>query len=205
MNAPRRIYNCDETFLPLDGTREKAVTSKKAKYTYAQAHGTTDHIIMLCGASAAGIALPPMIIFPKAFPGGAYTFKGPDDAVYAKSESGWVDSELFLSWMKKVFLEHVVVQRPVILFVDGHSSHLTLELIDLARSNGIILFCLPPHTTHALQPLDVAVFKSLKDSFFKTLRAFCFTKKNFVVSKRDFAAVVKVPFCIYSSPIQLNS
>ena len=23
-------------------------------------------------------------------------FRGPDDAVYAKSESGWVDSELFL-------------------------------------------------------------------------------------------------------------
>ena len=30
-------------------------------------------------------------IFPKAFPGGAYTFDGPDDAVYAKSDSGWVD------------------------------------------------------------------------------------------------------------------
>ena len=91
-------------------------------------------------------------------------------------------------------MEHVVVQRPVILFVDGRSSHLTLELIDLARSNDIILFCLPPHTTHALQPLDVAVFKSLKGSFFKTVRAFCFTRKNFVVSKRDFVSVVKGPF-----------
>ena len=43
-NSPRRLYNCDETFLPLDGTREKAVTLKKAKYAYAQAHGTSDHI-----------------------------------------------------------------------------------------------------------------------------------------------------------------
>ena len=31
---------------------------------------------------------PPMIFYPKAFPGGAYTFRGPDNAVYAKSESG---------------------------------------------------------------------------------------------------------------------
>ena len=60
MNVPSHIYNCNETFLPLDGNREKAVTSKKAKYTYAQALGTTDHITMLCGASAAGIALPPI-------------------------------------------------------------------------------------------------------------------------------------------------
>lgn len=42
-----------------------------------------------------------MVIYPKAFPGGAYTLKGPDDTVYAKSETGWVDSELFLSLMNK--------------------------------------------------------------------------------------------------------
>ena len=135
-----------------------------------------------------------MIIYPKAFPGGAYTFKDPDDAVYAKSESGWVDSELFLSWMNKVFLGFAVPQRPVMLLVDGHKSHLTLELIDLARKKNVILFCLPPHTTHVLQPLDVAVFKSFKDQFFKSARALSFSKQNFVVSKRDFAAVVKKPF-----------
>ena len=120
INSPCRLYNCDETFLPPDGTREKAAILKKTKYTYAQAHRISEHITLLCGASAAGIALPPMIIYSKAFPGGAYTFKGPDDAVYAKSESGWVDSEIFVSWMNKVFLEFSVPQRPVMLFVDGH-------------------------------------------------------------------------------------
>ena len=149
---------------------------------------------MLCGASAAGVALLPMIIYPKAFPGGAYTFRGPDDAVYAKSESGWVDSELFYAWMQKIFLVHAVHQRPVFLLVDGHSSHMILDLIDLARENNIILFCLPPHTTHLLQPLDVSVFKSLKDHFYRSLRAFCFVKRNVVVSKKEFASVVKEPF-----------
>ena len=80
------------------------------------------------------------------------------------------------------------------LFVDGHKSHLSLELIDLARKKNVILFCIPPHTTHALQPLDMAVFKSFKDQFFKSVRALSFSKKNFIVSKRDFAAVVKDPF-----------
>ena len=192
--SPHRIYNCDESFLPLDGSREKAVTHIKSKCSYAQVNGTTEHITLLCGASAAGMALPPMIIYPKAFPGGAYTFRGPDDAVYAKSESGWVDSELFYAWMQKKILVHAVHQRPVFLLVDGHSSHMTLDLIDLARENNIILFCLPPHTTHLLQPLDVSVFKSLKDHFYRSLRAFCFVKRNFVVSKKEFASVVKEPF-----------
>ena len=192
--SPRQLFNCDETFLPLDYIREKAVTKKNAKNVYIQARGTTDHITMLCGASAAGLPLPPMIIYPKAFPGGQYRFDGPDDAVYAKSESGWVDSELFLAWMKKVFITYCGSERPVIFFVDGHKNHMTLDTIDLARNNGIILFCLPPHTTHALQPCDVAVFKSLKDHFAKTVLSLTFTRMNFIVSKREFAKIVKAPF-----------
>ena len=47
--------------------------------------------------------------------------------------------------------------------------------------------------THALQPLDVAVFKSLKDAFPKTVRALSFTKKNFIVTKREFSRIVKHP------------
>ena len=65
-----------------------------------------------------------MIIFSKCFPGGSYRFDGPDDALYAKSDSGWIVSELFLSWMKKVFLKHCRSQRPVLLFIDGHASHI---------------------------------------------------------------------------------
>ena len=193
-NAPRQIYNCDETFLSLDATREKVVTLKNSKNVYAHSHGTTEHISMLCAASAAGFPLPPMIIYPKAYLGGTYTFAGPDDALYGKSESGYVDSELFIKWMEKIFLKFAVPERPIILFIDGHKSHVTLDVVDMARNNDVILFCLPPHTTHALQPLDVAVFKSFKNHFSKAVKALSFAKKNFVVSKRDFARVVKDPF-----------
>ena len=62
-------------------------------------------------------------------------------------------------------------------------NHITLEVIDLAREKNVILFCLPPHTTHALQPLDVAVFKSLKDYFSRAVRTVCFAKKNFIIEE----------------------
>ncbi len=190
---PRQIYNANETFLPLNETKEKAVTIKN-KCVCSQYLGTTEHIAMLCAGSASGSALPPMIIYPKSFPGGQYKFGGPDDALYGKSESGWVDSKLFLEWMKQIFLRYAVQERPVLLIIDGHKSHLTLECIDLARENQVILLCLPPHTTHALQPLDVAVFKALKAHFSRSLRVRCFSKKNFIVSKCDFARVVKELF-----------
>ena len=64
----------------------------------------------------------------------------------------------------------------------------------MARENDVIHFCLPSHITHALQPLDVSVFKSRKTNFSKAVHALSFVKKNFIVSKREFAKVVKAPF-----------
>ena len=171
MNCPRQLLNCDETFLPLNETKEKAATLKNSKTVYSQSMGSTEHITMLCAGSAAGAALPPMIIYPQSFPGGQYRFGGPDDSVYAKSDSGWVDSELFFQWFTKIFLKFAVPERPLLLLVDGHKSHVTLDLIDSARSNNVIIFASPPHCTHALQPLDVAEFKSLKAHFSRSLRA----------------------------------
>ena len=57
--------------------------------------------------------------------------------------------------------------RPVLLIFDGHSSHITIDVIEYARSNGLHLLCLPSHTSHILQPLDVGVFKSFKTFFFQ--------------------------------------
>ena len=48
--------------------------------------------------------------------------------------------------------------RPILLIYDGHGSHERYNLLRLAKDHNIILFSLPPHTTHKLQPLDVGVF-----------------------------------------------
>lgn len=51
------------------------------------------------------------------------------------------------------------------MILDGHSSHATLQVIQEARSVGLDILQLPSHTSHALQPLDVAVFKPFKQYF----------------------------------------
>ena len=58
---PMKLYNCDETFVPLDCSREKAVALKGSRNTYMQAQGTLEHITMVYAASAAELPLPPMI------------------------------------------------------------------------------------------------------------------------------------------------
>ena len=72
---------------------------------YSLTTGASDHISLLCCVSAAGLPLPPMIIYSKSFPGGPYRFDGPDDALYAKSDSGWTDTELFFILVKENIFE----------------------------------------------------------------------------------------------------
>jgi hypothetical protein len=65
-------------------------------------------------------------------------------------------------WFNKSFIpqatEKIKSGKPILLIYDGHGSHEQLELISIACDCNIILFCLLPHTTHKLQPLDVSVF-----------------------------------------------
>ena len=46
--------------------------------------------------------------------------------------------------------------------MDGHSSHITANVIAFCMQKGIDLMILPPHCSHILQPLDVGVFAPLK-------------------------------------------
>jgi len=78
------------------------------------------------------------------------------------SENGWTDDFLCKEWFKKKIIPQATAQnmsdKPILLIYDVHGSHETLELIELTHEHNTILFCLPPHTTHKLQPLDVGVF-----------------------------------------------
>ena len=90
---------------------------------------------------------------------------GPSACLYSVSDSGWMESANFLQWFEKQFVpavQHLCSKFPVILFFDGHQSHMSLALIEMARANSIHLVCFPPHCTHIIQPLDVSVFGPVK-------------------------------------------
>lgn len=78
------------------------------------------------------------------------------------SENGWTQNHLCLQWFRDNFIPQSSARntsgRPILLIYDGHGSHETLEMLQAAKENNIILYSLPPHTTHKLQPLDVGVF-----------------------------------------------
>lgn len=76
------------------------------------------------------------------------------------TEKGWVTEEAFKVWL--IHFNRYRTKGKVILILDGHVSHTNLAVVDLCEKSDIELVLLPPHTSHALQPLDVSFFKPLK-------------------------------------------
>ena len=70
--------------------------------------------------------------------------------------------ECFHHW----FTEHFLLYAPQICLLlvlsDRHSTHYCPETIKLAATDRIILFVLPPNTTHITQALDRGCFGPLK-------------------------------------------
>ena len=81
--------------------------------------------------------------------------------MYSLSNSGWIDSEILDGWFQNHFLSHAPGSR-LLFLLDGHSSHFNPTTIRKAAEEKVIIFCLPPNTTHKTQPLDKGCFSPLK-------------------------------------------
>ena len=55
------------------------------------------------------------------------------------------------------------------MVLDGHESHHSAEIENYCKENNIITLCMPPHSSHVLQPLDVGRFSVLKRSYGKEI------------------------------------
>jgi hypothetical protein len=74
-----------------------------------------------------------------------------------------------------------------LLILDGHGSHVTMKFIEYCDSNRILLAIFPAHSTHTLQPLDVAIFSPLSTAYTKQLDDFIKDSQGFIrLTKRDF-------------------
>ncbi|KAJ4440373.1 hypothetical protein ANN_08514 [Periplaneta americana] len=103
--------------------------------------------------------VPPALIFPRKRYKPEFCDRTPPDTLGMVSDSGFINSELFMTWLEH-FSKHVVPsqQEKKLLILDNHISHCSLAAIEYCREKGIILLSLPPHASHKLQPLDVPFF-----------------------------------------------
>ena len=187
-------YNIDEKGFMLGVLKKvKCVISKYAIQPYITHCGNREWVSLLELISLDGRLSRPWIIF-----------KGKQQQVVhwealskeqvlghiAYSENGWTDNELGLLWIKDCF--HEVTKREGLgdkyrlLIIDGHQSHITNEAIEFCEAHKIILLCLPAHSTHLLQPLDVSFFGPLANIYRKQLLEVTHFASHVSVNKQEF-------------------
>ncbi|CAC5364058.1 unnamed protein product [Mytilus coruscus] len=127
-DKPHLIFNIDE------------------KVTSGRSNTTT---ILGCG-SASGFAVPPYFVFEgKRMMNKLMNGATPGD-VGAISDSGWSSTNIFRQYLTAHFLKYVPGRNNdnILLLLDGHKSHVAVDIIEWAQQHHIIIHVLPAHTAH---------------------------------------------------------
>jgi hypothetical protein len=80
-----------------------------------------------------------------------------------------------------------------ILIIDGHESYISLEFQDYYKENKIIALYIPSHSSHLLQPLDIAYFAPLKRSYSDGISALA-RNHIYYISKETFLPAFKATY-----------
>jgi hypothetical protein len=212
------VYNMDETGVMLSMLGSvKVLVGKDDERKHRGTRVKRTTVTAVECISADGRYLNPMIIWPATTHRSNWTIFTTPGWHYACNESGYTDSNLSLQWLKRVFdpkTKERANGRPRVLILDGFGTHETLEILEYCFANNIVLCRLPSHTSHKLQPCNVAVFGPLKTAYreqverlerggvntigkqhftslYKPARERAFTPKNI---RAGFAASGLIPF-----------
>ena len=123
-----RLWNCDETGFNTSATSKKVIARRGCREVHETGGGSGQEYIKVLGAgSASGVHLPPYILYKGKHLYDSWCQSGPAGALYGVSTNGWMEKDNFLSWFRKLFIpavSHLLASGPVVLFFDGHSSHI---------------------------------------------------------------------------------
>jgi hypothetical protein len=191
-----QIFNVDETGISTVHHPSKVLGPKGQKQVGAATSWERGKTVTVCCAmSASGSYIPPFFIFPRQRMTALLERGAPAGSMFGCSKSGWMNEELFLSWLPH-FVQHAncSVDRPSLLILDNHSSHISLAIYYFCRDNGVVMLTIPPHTSHRLQPLDVTFYGPLKTAFNRECDLFVKSHPSQKLTHYDLAALFNAAY-----------
>ncbi|XP_043275326.1 uncharacterized protein [Venturia canescens] len=201
-----RIYAVDETVITTVleagtlGIPGAHVERPKAK---GGGEDRGKNVTVVLSMNAAGLYVPPMFIFPRQRMSQQLSQNGPTDAIYQCVKDGCINSTLFFIWLVH-FKEHAkpTKEHPCLLILDNHVSHVSLKILDFCKKHGIILLPVPPHTSHRLQPLNIAFYGPLKKAFKKECDSFMMSQSLKNITQYELAEVFDKAYTLVADPLK---
>ena len=202
-----RVFNADETALLTVQIPQKVLASKKTrrlnKVTSAE-RGTL--VTACCIIGGNGTYIPPVLVFPRKNMKEVMLKGAPVGTLGLANPSGWMNGDSFLEVMIH-FVKYTNSSRShrTLLILDNHESHLTPAVVNYAKENGVELLTLPPHCSNRLQPLDVAVYRSLKLYYHRAMDTWMLCHPGSTITIYDVAALFNEAFVCAFTPKNILS
>ena len=104
----------------------------------------------------------------------------PDNFYLGFTKNGSIETSQFCAWLTNHFVKYIPPLCPIVMLLDGHPSYIPFYVVEFCAANGILLFRLPLHSSHALQPADRGFFGSFKSNFSKEVTKFRYSILGFL-------------------------
>lgn len=172
------VFNLDETGFVLSLTRKVGVFRTGSKTTIRRTNNSQELVTFLACVSAAGGIVPPYFCIK----GKRLSEDKRQEILRTTSQqckismtpNGWTSEGVFGLWCEhfvKYLDENLGERRKTVLLVlDGHDSHLSQPIpLTYLHDHGVVVACMPSHTSSVLQPVDVGIFSAVKARFRRML------------------------------------
>ncbi|KAJ4448610.1 tigger transposable element-derived protein 1-like [Periplaneta americana] len=194
---PHRLFNMDETGVSAvpDKTAKVVATKGKKSIKKVKSAERGQIVTAVFCVNPTGNFIPPALIFPRKRNKPELYNNSPTGSLGLVSESGYMNSELFLVWLEH-FSKHVKssVDDPVLLVLDNHVSHCSLSAVEFCRQHNIVLLTLPPHASHMLQPLDKVIFAPFKKFYAQEVEKWLCSNPGRAITQMEVSGLFRVAF-----------
>lgn len=191
MDKPERIYNVDEKGCRLTLHHQQTVLAAKgSKRVHLVAPEHAENVTVVSCGNAAGGRIPPAILFKGQRLKHEWCDGLPPGTLTLMTKKGSMTVETFNEWLKH--LAKYKLPRKCLLIFDGASCHLDTSIVETADAHDITLFCLPSNTTHELQPMDKAVFKSFEYHWDEQVLLYWTRHKDRRITKQRFGEIFSI-------------
>ncbi|KYM94748.1 hypothetical protein ALC62_14599 [Cyphomyrmex costatus] len=165
------------------------------------------NVTVACTVSATGNSVPSIFVFPPVHFKDHFIHDGPVGCAGGANPTGWINETNFLIYLTH-FVKNVKPSRinRVLLLLDNHDTHLSINTLNFAKENGIIMLSFPAHCSHKMQLLDVSVYGPLKKFLSTAQDSWMLSHPGKTLSIYDIPGIVKevLPLALTPSNIMIG-
>ncbi|KAG8228731.1 hypothetical protein J437_LFUL007066 [Ladona fulva] len=145
--GPLDIWNVDGTCVTTSYWTERSPPDHQIERITSVEQGRL--VTVAIAVNASGNSITPFIVFPRVNYQPHFICDSPVGSEGDANPSRWMH-----------FVHHArcSIERPCLLLLDNHDSHLSVQVLDYCKNNGVTLLSFHPHYSHKLQPLDRSVY-----------------------------------------------